>query len=142
MCANPYLIHANFNEPFHFLTTASRINTDPLSSCFISFIFFKLHIRTLFPFAQFISLFSVLFYSNPSCRESVSWDKAVFCCDITRTFTNTILPRRFARTPTADWFQNTKLPPPLQTEHKIYHLLHCSLSLLFKYLLTQLSQQH
>lgn len=41
--------------------------------------------------------------------------------------------------PRSDRFQTTKLPPSLQIEHEINPLLHCSLSLLLKYLLPQLS---
>lgn len=39
-------------------------------------------------------------------------------------------------------FKILHLPPPVQTDHKINHPLHCLLSLLFKYSVTQLSQQH
>lgn len=135
VCAISDWIHSNLTDLFHSGTTASKIKT-PFNTpfIFINFIFFKLHKRTLF----FQFFFPHLFYSNASCREIPSWDKAAFCSDLTRPFTNTILLRRFALTPTLTGF---KLPsyPPLFRQHEINPLLHCSLSLLFKYLLLQLS---
>lgn len=117
--------------------------TDPLSSCFISFSFFKLHVRTtfsfFFPIYFFILTVNLL---NASCREIFSWDKAVFCSDIQGLLQIPFCPGALLSPQTLISFKIPSYPLLFIQTAKINHLLHCSLSLLFYYLVTKHFPQH
>lgn len=144
LCANPYLIHAKFTALFHFLTTASRINT-PFNRPFIfllhQFQLFQTAHKNTFSFFSNLFLYSRCYFTQMLLAGKFSLEIKLYSALILQELVQIPFCPRALLSP--QMLIGVKIPIPLlyrQTTKSITFSI--ALSLLFKYPVTKLPQQY